>query len=779
MTPQIATTLVILLLAVVLFVSERIRYDLVALMVLGSLAITGLVSPTEALSGFSNPAVVTVWAVFILSGGLARAGVANMLGRHILRVAGVGEARLIALIMLTAGLLSGLMNNIGVAALLLPVIMDIARRTGHPPSKLLMPLAFGSLLGGAITLIGTPPNILVSNALMENGLRPFRMFDYTPVGLAVLIGGVIFMALIGRHLLPVRDIAKDIQRPELTDLYDIRERMYLLRLPSDSTLSGKTLKESKLGSIFGLNVVVIIRDDHTRLSPGSEVVLQSGDQLLVSGRLDWLGELNHQQHLLLQDEKIVVEDLVTDEVSIVELALPPHSPLIGQTLRQLDFRRRYGGIVLTIWHEGQLYRDSFDNLPLAPEDVLLVQGPKTYIEALLHNTDFLATQTEQAHIYHLNERMMVVRVPPVSGLVGKTLAESRLSEVFGLAVLGIVRQGTTHLMPTAEDKLQADDTLLVKGNAERLQAVQKLQELEINHAERSTLTMLESDKDGLVEAVLSPHTTLVGKTLHQLNFREKYGLSVLAIWREGRARYSNLAHVALRFGDALLLYGPRDRLRMLSRDADFLMLSEAVQERPITEKAPMAGLVMVVVLLPVILGWLPIYIAAVIGAALMVLVRCLNMDEAYHYIEWKAVFLIAGMMPLGIAMEQTGAARYLAEGFVATVGGFGPLAVSAALFIITALATQVIPTPVVVVLLSPIALNAASNLGISPYPLMMTVAVSASAAFLSPVAHPANVLILGPGGYRFRDYIKVGLPLTLVTLGVFLFVLPLFWPFKP
>jgi di/tricarboxylate transporter len=254
---------------------------------------------------------------------------------------------------------------------------------------------------------------------------------------------------------------------------------------------------------------------------------------------------------------------------------------------------------------------------------------------------------------------------------------------------------------------------------------------------------------------------------------------VLAIWREGRAYRSNLRDMALRFGDALLLYGPRDKLKVLGSEPDFLVLTEEAQEAPKLNKAPIAALLMGVVLLPVILGWLPIYITAVIGATLMVVAGCLTMEEAYRSIEWKAVFLIAGMLPLGIAMQQTGAARLLADGVVSTVGELGPLAVLAGLFVLTTLATQVMPNPAVAVLLAPIALNTANDLGMSPYALMMTVAVAASASFLSPVSHPANVLIMGPGGYRFTDYIRVGLPLTAVVLVVTLLVLPLFWPLFP
>jgi di/tricarboxylate transporter len=235
--------------------------------------------------------------------------------------------------------------------------------------------------------------------------------------------------------------------------------------------------------------------------------------------------------------------------------------------------------------------------------------------------------------------------------------------------------------------------------------------------------------------------------------------------------------MALRFGDALLLYGPREKLRVLGQEPDFLVLTQAAQEAPRLKKAPVAVFIMAAVLLPVILGWVPIAIAAVTGVVLMILTRCLTMEEAYRSIEWKAIFLIAGMLPLGIAMEQTGAARYLAEAVVGLVGPLGPMAVTAGLFILAALASQVMPNPAVAVLLAPIALNTASDLGISPYPLMMAVAVSASAAFLSPVGHSANVMVMGPGGYRFADYTRVGVPLTLVVLVVLMLVLPIFWPF--
>jgi di/tricarboxylate transporter len=317
---------------------------------------------------------------------------------------------------------------------------------------------------------------------------------------------------------------------------------------------------------------------------------------------------------------------------------------------------------------------------------------------------------------------------------------------------------------------------MIKGRPEDLRTVEGLSTLRTDR-QLPDMDSLETEGVGLVEIILSPHTTLVGRTLRSLNFRTKYGLNVLAIWREGRAYRTNLRDMPLRFGDALLLYGPREKARLLGSEPDFIVLDEEVQEPPRLEKSPLALSIMALVLLPVILGWIPIAIAAIGGVALMVLTGCLSMEESYRAIDWKAIFLIAGMLPLGIAMENTGAAELLASSLVDNVGGLGPVAVMAGLFLLVTLASQVMPNPAVAVLLAPIALKTAADMGVSPYPLLMTVAVAASAAFLSPVGHPANVMIMGPGGYKFGDYIKVGFPLTLVVLAVTLLFAPLIWPF--
>ena len=784
MTPEIVVILTILSVAVILFVTERIRIDLVALMVMVALALTRLVTPAESLSGFSNSAVVTVWAVLILSAGLTRTGVANVVGRQVMRFAGHSEARLIAVIMLAAGILSGFMNNIGVAAMMMPVVIDIARRTGRPPSKLLMPLAFATLLGGMMTQIGTPPNILISEAMRDMNLEAFGMFDYAPTGLVVMLVGTAFMVLIGRHLLPSRDITKEavtLDTDELEAVYDIRERLFQVRLPKESLLDGKTLAESRLGSALGFNVIAILRNGVTQLAPDPGTHLRSGDTLLVGGRPDQQSELQGRRHIILEDDQVAVEKLISEEVAIVEAALSPDSSLITRTIIDGDIRHRFNVNVIGICRDGNPLLDHIQDIPLQKGDSLLVQGFKEDLDKLAQSADFASltpiSNFEIVLSYHLNERLLSLRVPEESILVGKTLSENRLRDAFGLEVLAIMRNGNTYPMPSPEEPLHADDVLVVEGHPQDLGILRGLQTLEVDPSSELDLSDYESDRIGVSEVVLSPHSTLTGRNLRELHFREKYGLSVLAIWRGGRPYRSGLRDMALRFGDALLLYGPRSKTNVLGREPDFLVLTEEAQEAPRLRKAPLAVAIMGLVLLSVILDFMPISIAAVTGLILMILTGCLTMEEAYRAIEWKAIFLIAGMLPLGIAMERTGAASFLADGMVDLAGGLGPLGVLAGLFIATTLSAQFMPTSAVAVLLAPIAVSVASNMDVSHYPLLMTVAIASTSAFMSPVSHASNIIIMGPGGYRFSDYFKVGLPLTLLVLAVVLLVLPVFWPF--
>ncbi len=781
MTPDIALVFAVLGIAVILFVSERVRVDVVALMVLVTLSLTGLLTAAQAVSGFSNPAVVTVWAVFILSGGLARTGVAGVMGRQVLRLAGSSELRLVMAIMLTAASLSAFMNNVAVAALLLPVVMDIARRTGRAPSKLLIPLAFSSLLGGLMTLIGTPPNILVAAALEEGGLEPFGLFDFTPVGAAVVVAGIGYMTLVGRRLLPARDPAREAagDAVALDLVYGLRGRLFVLDVPEGSPLAGKSLAHSRLGSALGLGVMGVIRAGRVELAPDPSVVFRPGDRIIVQGRRASAAQLGAREFLRLGTEEVTLEELISDQVGFAEVTLAEGSRLVGKTLRELDFRHRYHGcLVLSVWRDGKPLRTHLATTRLAAGDLLLVHGDRAQLAKMGATSDFVVSTIFDPLVYDLEDRLMSCKVPAESPLVGKSLAESRLGDVFSLGVMGIVRGSRKTLIPRPEERLEAGDRLLVKGRPDDLITLEGLHGLPIDSEMAPDAAMVESDRVCLAEIVLAPRSGVVGRTLPEIHFREKYGMNVLAVMREGTV-HRDLRYTPLRFGDALLVHGPREKLALLGDEPDYLVLTEEGRAAPLSAKAPISALLMAAVVGSVMLGLAPIHIAAVAGAVLMVLSGCLSMDEAYRSIEWQAVFLIAGMLPLGIALESSGAAELMARTVVGTVGALGPLAVVAALYLLTALCAQVMPTAAVAILMAPLALNAAADLGLSPYALMMTVALSASASFMSPVAHPANVLIMGPGGYRFVDYIRVGLPLTLVCLAVTLLLLPVFWPLRP
>jgi di/tricarboxylate transporter len=776
MTPDMILVLLILSAAVVLLVGGWIPMEVTALMTLGAVALTGLISPDQALSGFSNPAGVTGWAVFILSGGLTRTGVANLIGRYVLRWAGTTEARIIAVVMISAGVMSAFMNNIAVAALMLPVVMDVAHRTQCPPSRLLMPLAYGSLLGGLTTMIGTPPNILVSNALRDADLRAFQLFDYTPVGLVLLAAGVAYMVLIGRRLLPKRDVEKESAAAghlNLQEQYDLQERMFLMRVPADSALVAKTLLESRLGAALGLHVVGILRNQHTELAPSPLVKIQAGDRLLIEGRLERINELSGWRLLTMVEPESATARLLSETLAAAEARVSPGSLLAGKSLREAEFQNKYPVSILSLRRNGEPSAADLHAVLLQPGDRLLFHGAREQLTALEKSGDFEEFRflDEPELSERSGTRLLMLRVPEVSILLGKTLKEARLGEALGIGVLLIERQDGTRLAPFADLTLMAGDRVVAKGKPADLLIVQGLEQLEIQRE----VGRLESESIGMMETVLSPRTTLAGKTLRDLHFREKYGLSVLAVWRGGRPYRTNLGDMPLRLGDALLLYGPRERLRVLGREPDFIVLTEAVQEAPLLEKANLAMLIMAAVLLPVILGVAPIAIAVVVGAALMVMARCLTMAEAYRAIEWRVVFLIAGMLPLGIALDKTGTAQYIAEGVVATAGPLGPLAVMAGLLALTFLATCVIPIAAVVVLMAPIILSASAGMGVSPHMMMMGLAMAASSSFMSPISHPANLLVMGPGGYQFKDYIKVGLPLTLLVWFLTLLIVPLLW----
>lgn len=582
----LGTTLLFALLA---FASQRFRVEIVAMSVLVILALTDLVTVPEALSGFSNPAVITVGAVLVVSRGLLSTGVAGTLGRGILTLAGSSEARIVALLMATAGLLSAFMNNVGALAVLMPAAMEIARRVRMSPSKLLIPLSFGCLLGGMTTLIGTPPNILANQYLLDRGLEPFSFFDFTPVGVAAMVVGILYMSLVGRRLIPSRRSVDDLR--------------------------------------WGLKQ------------------------------------------------------------------------------------------------------------PLARPEA-----------------------------YGLEESLFEVRIPEGSSLDGKSLGQTHFRQVLHLTILGIVRNGKTKLAPDVGETLRSGDVLLVKGRPEEVARLESAHGLELEVGVQVSVQDLESRDTGVVEVVLAPHSNLVGKSLRQIRFREKFGLTGLAIWRRGEAIRRGVADTPLEFGDALLMQGPRSSLELLRTNGDFLILEAGYEREERKNRAPYAVLILLAVVGVAIFGLLPISMAMVIGAGLMIVTGCLSPEEAYGSIDWRVILLLVGMLPAGIAMDKSGAAQLLGDLMMRLSHGqtfvtlLGLLAVSMLL-------SQILNNAATIVFMAPIALGVAQRVGADPRIFVLGSSIASSMAFLTPISHQANMLVMGPGNYRFSDYAKVGFPLSVLTLA--------------
>lgn len=596
-------TLVILAVAFVLLLSDRIRADLIALLVVLALSLSGVLTADQAFSGFSQGAVVTLFAIFVIAEGLRRTGVTEQVGEWLLRVGGRAEARLVVTVMGAAAGLSLFMNNIAAASVLLPAVSGVARKAGVSASRLLMPLAFATTLGGMATLF-TTTNIIVSSYLVSQGLPGFGVLDFLPIGIPVVAAGILYMAFWGRRSLPTQSPAERLQADrqaegDLVDIYRLGERLFRARIPDGSTLIGKLLAEVPLRQTYHVNVVAIERDGHATLAPSPQTVCERGDILTLQGDIE-------------------------------------------------DFRAR-------------------DTEP--------------YLEIL----------------------------PP------------RVWQQDDLAVDGVV----------------------------------------------------------IVEAILSPRSALIGQTLAEAHFRTKYGMTALAVWRQGRPIRINLAGRRLEFGDTLLLQGPRRRLATLRTEPDIIIFREEGGATSIRRKGWLALGILVSAVAISASGFLPTAEAMLAAAVLMALGKILSMDEIYRSVEWRSIFLVAGLLPLGLAMTQTGAAAFLADGIIGFVGPAGPYALLAGLVVFTALITQAMSSQAVGAVVAPIAIQAAHQVNADPRAMAMGVALATSLAFVTPVSHPVNILVMGAGGYRFRDYLRVGLPLAVIVLAIILALMPVFWPLTP
>ena len=593
---------------------------------------------------------------------------------------------------------------------------------------------------------------------------------------------MLFFVLFGRRMLPTREageFTRTRSQRNLRALYGLREFMFTVSLSAASTLAGRTLAESRIAAL-GLIVIAIERGRRIIRLPARQTALRPGDRLLVQGKREYIEELRAWQELIGRGETVPANLPLTENLRMVQARVAEGSPLIQNPVNRQDLQLKTRGLAIALRRGTRVRRSGLSRVPLRAGDYVLLQGRVETVDLARRMEEFdevieLGQETLEK-LYRPNERLITIRVPAGSRLVGMAFGQSRLAEALEFRLLAINREDEVNFIPDPDEVLREDDRLLLQTRNEDLETLRAVQELEIEEEMTPALNLYATDRLATEEVTLAPLSRLGGRTAAEMGFNEKYGLELVAIRRAGQTLHTDLQTERLNFGDALLLVGPRNNLRRLAKDPSFIEVTPFVPRRP---RKRYAGLIMIGVIGAVLTGWLPISIAALIGATLMVLIRCLSMEDAYRAIDWRAVFLIAGMLPLGTALANTGAARLLAGTAVDLLGTLGPWYVIGGLYLVTALATMIIPTAALVVLMSPVVLSASASLGIAPTTAMMAMAMAASASFTSPISHPANILIMGPGNYRFTDYIRAGVPLTLLVFLIVMLLLPVFWPLQP
>lgn len=774
MFPSFAPLLVILLAMVVVLVLELASSEVVAFCVLLLLFYLDYLRPAEAFEGFSSPVVITIFAIFFISAALKETGVADAVGRRIATWSRGDENRLLVGLMLASGLLSAWMNNVAAVAMLMPAVASITAHTEIPPARLYMPLTFGVILGGVTTLVGTPPNLVASQVLAQNGYQPLSLFDVTPVGLAVLLAGVAYMRYFGRNWLPAGQAGKRRRDSSmLTRAYRIEERLTSIKVPPGSHLDGATLRETRLGTALDVAVVAVIRGRKKILAPGPDFRLQGDDSLLVDGPFADLEQLLNVQGLAVFEAdsgRLTASPLAQGLI----LSLPMGSGLVGKSLRELRFRDRFGVLVVGLRRGHDLVREELGRRVLRATDLILALGTAEQIKSL-RDQKGLKVESDGLSLGELiEERFFTLQVPPGSPLKGRTVRESRLGELAGLTVLGILRGGALSLAVSGDEEIEKGDELLVAGEPTRILDLVALGQLELKAEPQGT--QLESDTVGVSEVVVAPRSAAAGSSLRQLSFRDRYGLQVLALWRGGASIAKELANIPLRYGDALLLHGPVDKIRRLGEEPDFVVLLEPDQVRPRSGKAPFAIAALGLLILLIVTGAAPTHIAALTGAMLCVVSGALTMPQAYKAIEWRSFFFLAAIWPVGTVMQKSGAAAWLAGGLVG-LGDLHPIAYLAVLVCASSLLAQVLDGVPAVVILGSVGIAVSDRLGISPYPLIVGIGLGASAAFVTPWSHKASMLVVNAGGYHTRDFVKVGGPLTLLMLALLVLLIPLAFPF--
>lgn len=593
MTVEMLIVAAILLLALVLFVTELVPIDLTALVVVGLLILTGVLTPAEGFSGFSHPAPVTVAAMLVLSAGLIRTGAVAKLGQKVSALGGSSEVSQLAVIFPVVALLSAFISNTAAVAMFIPLVLNIAREKNLSPSKMLLPLSYAAILGGACTYIGTSTNIIVGTIYAAGGRPPLKMFDFSGLGMVLLGLGAVYMLAVGQRKLPSRPT-----EASLTEGYRLREYLTELVIRADSPLLDRTLKETDFSQQLDIEVLEIQRGQHKLRLFLQDIRLKDGDVLIVKGNL---------------------------------------------------------------------------------ENILKIRDTE------------------------------------------------------GVGIL-------------AEVKLSDRD--------------------------------LKSDDITLAEAVIAPDSFLIGRTLKEANFRQRYQATALAIRRHGSQIRDKLGRVRLRVGDMLLVQVRKAILGNLRQDADFMLILE---ESPGSDfrlsKLPISVLIFLGVIAAAASGELSIELAALFGAMLMVLTRCITLRQAYLAVDWRIVILIGGTLALGTAMEKTGTANTIADTLVGWSGPLGPVALIAVLYLFTLGMTEIMSNNATAALLTPIAISIAHQGGWDPRPFAFCVAFAASCSFLTPIGYQTNTMVYGPGGYRFTDYFKVGVWLSLICWLAATLLIPRIWPF--
>ena len=610
MNGELIWVLSLLAIAVVLFATGKVRMDAIALMVIVAFVLSGTLTLNEAFSGFSDPNVILIAALFIIGDGLVRTGVATKMGAWLVSVAGNSETKMLIYLMLTVAGLGAFMSSTGVVAIFIPVVLSVSARMNTSPSRLMMPLSFAGLISGMMTLVATPPNLVVNSELLREGLHGFSFFSVTPIGLVVLILGIVYM-------LAVRFMLK--------------------------TDNGDSARDGRKRSTFR----DLIREYH------------------LTGRAR-------------------------------RLAIRPGSPMIGQRLDDLKLRERYCANVIGV-ERWRRFRRVIVNVNGVSEfrarDVLLI--------------DMSASDVDLRQF--CGEQMLEPMV-----LRGEYFADQALDV-------------------------------------------------------------------GMAEVALIPDSEMIGKTVREIAFRTRFGLNIVGMKRDGKAMDGSVVDEPLQLGDILLVVGNWRQIALLAkRGRDFVVLNMPVEvddASPAHSQAPHAIFCLVLMVALMLTDEIPNPIAAIIACLLMGKFRCINAESAYKAIHWPSLILIVGMMPFALALQKTGGVDLVVKGLMDVAGGEGPYLMLGCLFVMCAAIGLFISNTATAVLMAPIALAAAKSMGVSPYPFAMVVAMAASAAFMTPVSSPVNTLVLGPGKYSFSDFVKIGVPFTILVMVVCVLLIPVLFPF--